>query len=281
MRNPIQATPEAKLLSPNWLSRRRLLRVMGAGLATPLLVPQHLLAHALSGLPTLKPGVLRIGTYFDNPPFEFVSHGQRVGFEVDLMTEAARRLDLQPEFVETKWEGIFGEIEEQRYDCIMGGITITPRRRTLLAWSVPYMTTTLSMLVDTARSPANMTLSDLQSGTIGVQAATTDYDAAVSMQKDGKIGRVKVYSFARMSSAIADLTAGRIQAVMKVYPASAWIVQHTPELRILAQVPDDPQPLGIGFNKSNTALVAMTNRTLVRMHEDGSYRTLAKRWGLS
>jgi ABC-type amino acid transport substrate-binding protein len=37
----------------------------------------------------MTPGTLRIGTYFVNPPFEYVSDGQRVGFEVDLMNEIA------------------------------------------------------------------------------------------------------------------------------------------------------------------------------------------------
>ena len=42
-------------------------------------------------LRTLSPGNLRIGTYFVNPPFEYVSNGQRIGFEVDLMNEIAPR----------------------------------------------------------------------------------------------------------------------------------------------------------------------------------------------
>src|SRR6185295_15118806 len=55
-------------------------------------------------LPTLQPGVLRIGTYFVNPPFEYSAGGKHVGFEVDLMTDVARRLGLRPTFVATRWE---------------------------------------------------------------------------------------------------------------------------------------------------------------------------------
>ena len=46
----------------------------------------------------MTPGTLRIGTYFVNPPFEYVSHGQRIGFEVDLMNEIAARLSLAAVF---------------------------------------------------------------------------------------------------------------------------------------------------------------------------------------
>jgi len=100
-------------------------------------------AKAPERVPTLVPGVLSVGTYFVNPPFEYVSDGRKVGFEVDLIREIARRLHLKPLFVNTRWEVILQQMREGRYDCIVGGITITPARQVTLAWSDPYMTTTL------------------------------------------------------------------------------------------------------------------------------------------
>src|SRR5713226_2814684 len=97
---------------------------------------------------TLSPGTLTIGTYFVNPPFEYVSNGQRIGFEVDLMTEIAGRLALQPVFVDTQWETILQQMQAGQYDAIVGGITITLERERTLAWSTPYMITTLSLVVD-------------------------------------------------------------------------------------------------------------------------------------
>ena len=76
----------------------------------------------------LAPGTLRIGTYFVNPPFEFVDKGQNVGFEVDLMNEIAARLKLRPVYVNTTWEVILQQMQDGLYDCIVGGITITPER---------------------------------------------------------------------------------------------------------------------------------------------------------
>ena len=248
--------------------------------AFALLVP--IAPAAVAGQPprTLKPGVLRIGTYFVNPPFEFLSGGKRVGFEVDLMTEIARRLALRPEFIDTRWEVILQQMSEHRYDCIVGGITITPARRRLLAWSVPYMTTTLSLMVDSRRSPVITTFAELKDVTVGVQAATTDYDVAVALRRAGRIGRIKVYPFARIAEAAADLVAGRIGAVMKVYPVAAWLVRQDPGLRILMQVPDAPQPLGIGFNRDNPGLVAAVDQALAEMVRDKSYQALARRWNL-
>ena len=227
---------------------------------------------------TLAPGSLRIGTYFVNPPFEYVADGQRIGFEVDLMNEIARRLSLAPVFVDTQWETILQQMQAGEYDCIVGGITITPERARELAWSTPYMTTTLSLVIDRRRSPQIRGIADLRAASVGVQAATTDYDIAVRMQQKGQIGSIKVYPFDRIQDAMVDLAAGRITAVMKVYPVAAWLARQTPDLGIVAQVPDDPQPLGIGFGKSNPGLLAAVNSALADMTGDGSYVRLARKW---
>lgn len=233
-----------------------------------------------SALRTMTPGTLRVGTYFVNPPFEYVSGGQRIGFEVDLMNEIAARLSLAPVFVDTQWETILQEMQAGRYDCIVGGITITPARQRLLAWSTPYMTTTLSLVVNGRRSPNLRSMADFRNASVGVQAATTDYDIAIRMQRKGEIGSVKVYPFARIQDAMVDLAAGRITAVMKVYPVAAWLARQTPGLVIAVQVPDDPQPLGIGFRHDQPDLLAAVNRILADLQRDGGYVRLAQKWGV-
>jgi ABC-type amino acid transport substrate-binding protein len=227
---------------------------------------------------TLAPGTLRIGTYFVNPPFEYLSKGARVGFEVDLMNEIAHRLGLAPVFVNTRWETILREMEQGRYDCIVGGITITPNRERVLAWSTPYMTTTLSLVVNRVKTPGIQSIADLKDASVGVQAATTDYDAAMAMQKRGEIRIVKVYPFDRIEEAMADLEAGKITVVMKVAPVAAWLAARKPDLRIVAQVPNDPQPLGIGFEKKNSGMVMAMNEVIATMQRDGGLKRLKDKW---
>jgi ABC-type amino acid transport substrate-binding protein len=231
-------------------------------------------------LRTLLPGTLRIGTYFVNPPFEYVAKGVHVGFEIDLMEEIARRLGLKAMYVDTHWETILQEMQSGRYDCIVGGITITPERERVLAWSVPYITTTLSLVVNGAKTPAVRSLADLRHASVGVQAATTDYDAALVMHQRGELGSIKVYPFDRIKQAMRDLEAGRIMAVMKVAPVAAWLAAKSPDLRIVAQVPDDPQPLGIGLGKNQPALLAAVNGALAAMQRDGSLNQLKKKWSV-
>ena len=178
------------------------------------------------------------------------------------MIEISRRLMLNAVFVDTQWESILQEMQNGLYDCIIGGITITPQREQLLAWSMPYMTTTLSLVVDSRLSPGIRRLADFKRASVGVQAATTDYDIAKDMLARGEIGSIKVYAFADIGQAMIDLAGGQIDAVMKVYPVAAWLARQTPGLRIVAQVPNRPQPLGIGLRKDNLALLKAINEAL-------------------
>jgi ABC-type amino acid transport substrate-binding protein len=229
---------------------------------------------------TLRAGTLKIGTYFVNPPFEFIRGGFRVGYEVDLMNDIAPRLNLRPFYINTRWETILQEMREHRYDCIIGGITITPSREQSLDWSVPYLTTTLSLVVNAARTPGIRQLADLRTAAVGVQSATTDFEVAVEMQHNGEIGRVVVYPFDKIGEAIEDLEAGRITAVMKVAPVADYLARQMPSLKVIAQVPNDPQPLGIGFAKGEVTLRTAMNAALASMRSDGTMARLAQQWGI-
>jgi ABC-type amino acid transport substrate-binding protein len=54
----------------------------------------------------------------------------------------------------------------------------------------------------------------------------------------------------------------------------------TRQLRIVTQVPDDPQPLGIGFGKNQAALLAAVNGALAAMRRDGRMNQLKEKWGV-
>ena len=80
---------------------------------------------------------------------------------------------------------------------------------------------------------------------------------------------------------MTDLEAGRVTAVMKVAPVAAWLAAKSPSLRIVAQVPDDPQPLGIGFGKNEQALAAAVSSAIEAMQRNGELGRLKEKWGVA
>lgn len=236
---------------------------------------QILLAENLQ---TLQPGKLIIGTYFTNPPLEFVHNNKEVGFEVDLMNEIAKRLELKPIYINTVWEKIVEQLSASKYDVIMGGITLTPLREKIVPYTNPYIITTLSILINEKQSPKIRSINDLRNQIVGVQAKTTDYDIALQMWHQKKIKDIKVYPFANFREAISDLLAGKIGAVMKVYPVATYYTQLYPQLYILAEVANDPQPLGFGINPYNKTLLMTINKTQAEIKADGTYQKIYQKW---
>ena len=90
---------------------------------------------------TVQKGKLTIGMEIGYPPFEYYAEDGKtpVGFDVELGTEIAKRLDLDAEFIDTAWDGIFAGLNTERYDVVISAATITPERVENFLFSNPYI----------------------------------------------------------------------------------------------------------------------------------------------
>ncbi len=50
----------------------------------------------------------------------------------------AKSLGVQPQFVSTSWSTLMRDYQAGRFDVALGGVSITPERAKLAAFSVPY-----------------------------------------------------------------------------------------------------------------------------------------------
>lgn len=92
-----------------------------------------------ASLPRLQAsGVLRIGMTGDYAPFSSDAAGVLTGADVAMGVELARALGLQPVFVHTTWSTLLPDLHAGRFDLAMSGISITPDRAAVAAFSAPY-----------------------------------------------------------------------------------------------------------------------------------------------
>ncbi len=57
--------------------------------------------------------VIKVGTSADYPPFESVDeNGNKVGFDIDLMTEIAKRLGVELEWVDMPFDSLIAAVQE-------------------------------------------------------------------------------------------------------------------------------------------------------------------------
>lgn len=87
----------------------------------------------------LASGVLRIGTTLDYEPFSFTgSDGAPDGIDVALARLLAESLGVSAEFVTTSWPTLMTDFADDRFDIGMSGISRTPARARVAAFSAPY-----------------------------------------------------------------------------------------------------------------------------------------------
>ncbi|MCC5887066.1 MAG: transporter substrate-binding domain-containing protein [Gammaproteobacteria bacterium] len=89
----------------------------------------------------LESGVLRIGTTLDYEPFSFIgADGEPDGIDVALGRLLAESLDVAAEFVTSSWPTLMSDFSDDRFDIGMSGISRTPTRARVAAFTAPYHT---------------------------------------------------------------------------------------------------------------------------------------------
>jgi cyclohexadienyl dehydratase len=82
--------------------------------------------------------ILRIGVTGDYAPFTLERGAKVSGADVAMTQALARSLNVEAHFVSTSWTNLMRDYQSGRFDVAVGGISITPERARLAAFSHPY-----------------------------------------------------------------------------------------------------------------------------------------------
>lgn len=83
-------------------------------------------------------GIVKIGTTLDYPPFSAGSPESPEGIDIELAFELALKLGVNVQWVKTTWPELMRDFSRGRFDIGLSGISITPRRGQIAAFSRPY-----------------------------------------------------------------------------------------------------------------------------------------------
>ncbi len=110
-------------------------------LRTVLLLLVALPARAQTVLDAiLARGVVRVGLTGDYRPFSIKdAAGKFEGFDVDMAESLAKGLGVKLEIVPTAWPTLMTDLQAQKYDIGMGGISVTLDRAKTAYFSAPVM----------------------------------------------------------------------------------------------------------------------------------------------
>jgi len=95
-------------------------------------------------------GVLRVGTSLNLPWAMRDAHGDLFGFDIDNASKLASDLGVALELVELPFGELLDALENGTIDVVAAGLSITPERARHVAFSAPYMTSDVGVIVRVA-----------------------------------------------------------------------------------------------------------------------------------
>ncbi|MCC6205355.1 MAG: amino acid ABC transporter substrate-binding protein [Hyphomicrobiales bacterium] len=232
-------------------------------------------AIGIAGGPTAASaeGVLNVGSYPNNPPFEFKAEsGNFEGFEVDIVTEAAKRIGMTVEVQGLDFQPLFAATSSGRIDVAISSITITKERLGSQSFTQPYYDSDMGIAAKT--DGAVKTLADLNGKVVGVLSGSTGEKWSKENQAAQGFAEVKGYN--TQQEVLLDLAAGRVDGVVSDVPGMQYAFTKMKGLAVVDSIKTGEQ-YGLMMTKDHP-LLGKINDALTEMKKDGALNDIHKKW---
>lgn len=210
------------------------------------------------------------------PPMEMLNTKKEiVGFTPELLVAMGKAGGFTPVIKNTAWDGIFAGLMNGKYDAVASSVSITEKRKKVMAFSEPYFEVKQGVITRKGSSIRKET--DLKNKTAGAQINTTGFFALK------KIQHVKVKGYDEVGLAIEDLTNGRLDAVVCDDATAADYALQNPNYSKSLQlafliIPEEPEYLGFAVQKDDKETLQLINKALAAVKASGEYDKIFNAW---
>jgi polar amino acid transport system substrate-binding protein len=231
------------------------------------------------GVKLVKKGALVTCTHLPYPPFQSKDQsGKVVGFDVDIVDLAAKKLGVTQEIVDTPFEGIKSgqDLNTGKCDVAAAGMTITDARKQVLDFSDPYFDATQALAVPAGKP--YRALADLTGKRLGVQGDTTGEDYTKAQIKDKSLN-IELVSYKDLGSEQQALATGQIEAAVGDLPVWNEYVKNNPGKVVVAAGFDTGERYGLAVKKGgNPKLLQTINDAITEAKSNGTYDRIYQKW---
>lgn len=220
---------------------------------------------------------LRVGTHPTFAPFEFLDSSTReyVGFDMDMIREIGKRMNVDIQFVNMGFDGLIPALMTNNIDIVVSGVTITEERKKRVDFCDPYYEAGQGLMIRAGEEAKYQKLEDLHNKTIAVQIGTTGAEVAKG------IPGTKIKAFNTSAEAFMDLKMKGSDAVITDRPVIGYFfVANARAAKGLKQQPMkfDSEYFGFAVKKGNKELLDKVNAAMKSMKDDGTYQKLYSKW---
>lgn len=235
-----------------------------------------------------KRGKLLISTDANYQPLSFrTPDGRWSGFDIDVGREIARRLGVQPEFLDINFDVISGGNWNGRWDLNVDSMTITRDRQRVLYFSEPYYYVPATFVVN--KQSKMSSIPELSGKRIGVGTATT-YQAYLEGHLDltdenilVPAPQARAIPYDTDELALRDLALGdgvRLDAALTAYPFAVFQIKTGRPFKLIGG-PVYYEDAAVAIDKNSPldpkSFYQAVEQAVSAMHKDGTLSRLSKR----
>jgi polar amino acid transport system substrate-binding protein len=222
-------------------------------------------------------GELRVGFESGYVPFEMTDKkGNFIGFDMDFGRRLAKSMGVKFVPVNTAWDGIIPALMTNKFDIIMGGMTITQERNLKVNFADPYIVVGQTILLNKKLKDRVLSYKDLNNpkyivtsrmGTTGEQAIKK------------YIPKATYKGFESEAEAGLEVINGKADALIYDLPFCGFLYGSQGKGKtIFLSDPFTFEPLAWAINKGDPDFLNYLNNFLRQSKGDGFYDQLYKKW---
>ncbi|WP_066855244.1 transporter substrate-binding domain-containing protein [Halodesulfovibrio spirochaetisodalis] len=203
-------------------------------------------------------------------------NGEFVGFEIDVMKELAKDLGVEIEFVPTTWSGIIPALLADKFDVIIGGMSVTTQRNLKVNFSDPYDYTGIAMLASRKKGGDIKTLEDVNKAGVVVVARIGSTPAAAAKEYFPK---AEVRLFEKETQCVQELMTGRATVMLASAPLPAFKAYEFPKkLFVPIKGTFTKEPIGFALRKGDPDTLNVLNNWVRLKHQSGWLKARKDYW---
>ena len=196
-----------------------------------------------------------------------------VGYDVEVATEIAKKLGVEPQFVEGEWDGLLAGLDAGRYDIMVNGVDITPERAEKYDFSTPYAFNRTAVITKADDDSIN-TLEDLKGKKTANTISSTyaelaeQYGATVTGVDD-------------LNQTFELLLSGRIDATLNAEMTFYDYTKEHPDANVkIAVLTDDANQIAIPMRKGDETATLRTaiDAAIDELRADGTLKALSEKY---
>jgi len=224
--------------------------------------------------------VLKVAVTANRVPIEFIEgsafgDGNIAGLDPELARRIAAELGMQIEFYDMKFSALINALESGKADVIIANMVRTEERAKKVDFSESYFFNPNVFMIKKPENTSGLKMTvpeDVNGKTVGVLLGSVQ-DTYIAKY----FPRAKVLQYNTLSDLEIALKSGKVDAVMYNHEILVEMMRSDETLGLLGSKVFTI-PIGVGFNKSNTALCAQFNLFLKEITADGTHANMVKRW---